>query len=71
MPGINEKFTIILIILAYLTITGLAVVKLIKSKLERQNKIIWAIAFVFLEIFATVSFIVYHDYFLAEEKRSE
>lgn len=71
MLGINEKLTIILLIAVYLAITILAVFKLIKSKLDSQNKIIWAIAFVFLEIFATVTFIVYHDHFLAKEKRSD
>lgn len=67
-------FTAILIILfllaAFIAIIGLASLKLIKSKLADWDKVYWIIAMVILNLIVAIPFILYHDYFLSSEKRS-
>jgi len=65
-----EIIIVLLIGLAYLALLGLAMFKLIKSKLLDWDKIYWGIAIVLLQFIAFIAFIVYHDYFLDKDKRA-
>jgi hypothetical protein len=65
-----EILLILSLIAALLSILGLAVSKLIKSKLPDWEKVYWIIAFVIFNFIAAVPFIIFHDYFLSREKRA-
>jgi undecaprenyl pyrophosphate phosphatase UppP len=58
------------IALVPLAIIGLAVYKVIKSKLPDWEMVYWIVAFIILNILAAIPFIIFHDYFLAKEKRA-
>jgi hypothetical protein len=68
--GYEELLVILIIAVVPLAIIGLAAYKAIKSKLPDWEKVYWIIAFVFLNIFAAIPFIVFHNYFLIKEKRA-
>jgi undecaprenyl pyrophosphate phosphatase UppP len=70
MVGRGELLIVLIIAVVPLAIIGLAVYKVIKSKLSDWEKVCWIVAFVFLNIFAAIPFIIFHDYFLAKEKRA-
>jgi hypothetical protein len=61
---------ILFLIAVLIAIIGLASFKLIKCKLPDWEKIYWIVAMVFLNIVAAIPFILFHDYFLAPDKRS-
>jgi hypothetical protein len=49
---------------------GVAIYKVIKSKLPDWEKVYWIIAFIVLNIVAAIPFIIFHDFFLSKEKRA-
>ena len=65
------KLFLLLLIVAYVALVSLASYKLIKSKLSDGDKIYWTVAMVALNLLAAISFILYHDYVLTPEKRSD
>ena len=69
--GHIRTFEIIIIVLAicYIAVIGLAFYKIINSKLPNWEKVYWCIAVALLQIIAAIPFIIYHDYFMASEKR--
>jgi ABC-type methionine transport system permease subunit len=69
MIGLGEIFLMI-IVLAGLSVIGLAIYKVIKSKLTDMEKVFWIIAFIILNILAAIPFIIFHDYFLSKGKRA-
>ncbi|MHC1704939.1 MAG: hypothetical protein AB9846_13605 [Tenuifilaceae bacterium] len=69
-----EKFDsslifMIIVVMSYIAILGLAIYKLFKSNLSIWNKTIWGFAIFTLHLIAAMVFIVYHDYYLNSEKR--
>jgi ABC-type methionine transport system permease subunit len=57
-------------VIAGFVFVGLAAYKVIKSKLTDIEKVFWVIAFLILNVFAAIPFIIFHDYFLSKEKRA-
>ncbi len=57
------------IVLAVFSIIGLAIYKVIKSKLTDMEKVLWIIAFIFLNILVAIPFVLFYDYFLSKEKK--
>jgi hypothetical protein len=67
--GFSELLFIALALVP-LALIGLAVYKVVKSKLPDWEKVYWIVAFIFLNILAAIPFIIYHNYFMAKEKRA-
>ena len=67
MIGLSHIYLII-IVLAVFSIIGLAIYKVIKSKLPDMVKVFWIISFIFLNILAAIPFIIFHDYILSKGK---
>jgi hypothetical protein len=70
MLGFSE-LSIIIIGLGVIALLGLAVYKVIKSKLPDWEKIFWILAIIVLNIIAAIPFIIFHDFFLSKEKRGK
>ena len=68
--GLIPKLFILVIFVAYVAVIALASYKLTKSKLSDGDKVYWIISMVVLNLLAAIPFIIYHDYFLSPEKRS-
>lgn len=64
------KLFILLLLVAYVATIALASYKLTKSKLSDGEKVYWIVAMVVLNLFASIPFIIYHDYLLSPGKRS-
>ena len=60
----------IIIVLAIFSVLGLAIYKVIKSKLPDMVKVFWILAFIVLNILAAIPFIIFNDYILSKEKRA-
>jgi hypothetical protein len=69
--GLKLKLFLLLFLIVYVALVSLASHKLIKSKLTAGDKVYWTVAFVVFNLLAAIPFILYHDYLLAPEKRSE
>lgn len=69
-PTGQTLLIVVLLIVAYVAIIGLASFKLIKSKLPDWEKVYWTIAMVIINVVAAIPFIIYHDYFLSHDKRA-
>jgi ABC-type methionine transport system permease subunit len=69
MIGLSHIYLII-IVLTVFSVIGLAIYKVIKSKLPDMLKVFWIIAFIVLNILAAIPFIIFHDYILTKEKRA-
>jgi membrane protein implicated in regulation of membrane protease activity len=69
--GFTEVLIIIILAGSFLAIIGLAAFKIVKSRLPDWEKVYWTVALVIFNIIAAVSFIIFHDYFLSRDKRSE
>ena len=68
--GLIPKLFILVLFVAYVAIIALASFKLTNSKLSDGDKVYWITAMVVLNLLAAIPFILYHDYFLSPEKRS-
>jgi hypothetical protein len=60
---------ILILIGSLLAIIGLAIYKMVKSKLPDWEKVYWGMDFVILNVVAAIPFIIFHDYFLEKENR--
>jgi len=67
---VTSIIIILILVLSYLAVIGLAFYKIIKSKLPDWDKIYWAIAVALLQLIAAIPFIIYHDYFMSPTKKT-
>ncbi len=65
-----RELSIVFIVAAIISVVGLAIYKIIKSKLPDNQKILLTILVVAFNILAAIPFIIFHDYFLSKEKRA-
>jgi ABC-type transport system involved in multi-copper enzyme maturation permease subunit len=64
------EITLIIIVLAGLSIMILAVYKLVGSSISNWNKVAWILTFILFNVIAGIVFILFHDYFLSPTKRA-
>lgn len=69
MVGLRE-LTIIFILSAIFSVTGLAIYKTVKSKLPDTQKVLLVLSFIILNVLAAIPFIVFHDYILSKAKKA-
>ncbi len=69
MIGLSRIYIVIIVVAVYFVV-GLAIYKVIKSKLPDLVKVFWILAFIVLNILAAIPFIIFNDYILTKEKRA-
>jgi hypothetical protein len=65
-------FEIVLIILlvTFIILLFFTLKKLLRSRISETSKILWIIAFVYLQVVGMAAFIIWHDHYLSPEKRA-
>ncbi len=64
---------IIILLMATVAVIGayvLALTKLFKSKLSPNEKLLWTFIILFFHLLGLVAFLIYHDYYLRQEFRT-
>jgi hypothetical protein len=69
--GILELIILLTVALAVIGAYVLALTKLFKSKLSPTQKLMWTFIILFFHLLGLVAFLVYHDYYLRREFRTE
>jgi uncharacterized membrane protein len=68
--GVLELIILLMAALAVIGAYVLALTKLFKSKLSPAEKMIWLFIMLFFHFLGLVSFLIYHDYYLRREFRT-
>jgi len=68
--GILELIIILMALIAFIVVVVLSVSKLIKCKIDSNQKIIWVFVMIFFHVLGIIIFLIYHDYFLSPELRA-
>lgn len=69
--GILELIIFLMALIAVIGAYVLAFTKLFKSKLSPRQKLMWTFFILFFHLLGLVAFLVYHDYYLRREFRTE
>jgi hypothetical protein len=65
----GAEISILILVLCYISVIGLAFFKIVNSKLPNWEKVYWSTAIAILQLIAAIPFIIYHDYFMSSGKR--
>jgi hypothetical protein len=69
-----SKIEFVIIIMAAVAVVGayiLALNKLFRSKLSSTEKILWTLIMLLFNLLGLVAFLIYHDYYLRREFRTD